>query len=109
MDHEFIWLPRDETVPERERYRVQSKKLMLTAVSNPRVFHLIDVLAPSDFYLFAYAKRSLAGLSFENADELLEAVQGVLECIEKDTFRAVFLEWMDRLRKGIATIGEHTD
>jgi hypothetical protein len=25
-DHESIWLPRDEMVPERERYTVQSKK-----------------------------------------------------------------------------------
>jgi histone-lysine N-methyltransferase SETMAR len=40
-------------------------------------------LAPSDFYLFGYAKRCLAGLSFEDADQVLAAVEGVLEGIEK--------------------------
>jgi hypothetical protein len=37
---------------------------------------------PSDFYLFGYVKRCLAGLSFK-ADQLLAAVEGVLEGIEK--------------------------
>jgi hypothetical protein len=49
-------------------------------------------LAPSHLYLFGYAKRCLAGLSFENADPLLAAVEGVLEGIEKVTLQAVFLE-----------------
>jgi hypothetical protein len=40
-------------------------------------------LAPSDFYLFGYVKRCLAGLSFEDADQLLAAVEGVLEGIAK--------------------------
>jgi hypothetical protein len=40
-------------------------------------------LAPSDFYLFGYVKRCLAGLSFEDTDQLLAAVEGILEGIEK--------------------------
>jgi hypothetical protein len=60
-------------------------------------------LAPSDFYLFGDVKRRLAGLPFEDADQLLAAVEGVLEGIEKVTWQAVFLERMDRLRKCIAT------
>jgi hypothetical protein len=40
-------------------------------------------LAPLDFYLLRYVKRCLAGLSFEDADQLLAAVEGVLEGIEK--------------------------
>jgi hypothetical protein len=40
-------------------------------------------LAPSDFYLFGYVKRCLTGLSFEDADQLLATVRGVLEGIEK--------------------------
>jgi hypothetical protein len=40
-------------------------------------------LAPSDFYLFGHIKRCLARLSFEDADPLLEGVEGVLEGIEK--------------------------
>jgi hypothetical protein len=66
-------------------------------------------LVPPDFYLFGYVKRCLAGLSFEDADQLLAAVEGVLEGIEKVTLQAVLLEWMDRLRKCIATNGEYTE
>jgi hypothetical protein len=51
--------------------------------------------APSDFHLFGYVKRCLAGLSFEDADQLLAAVEDVLEGIETVTLQAVFLEWMD--------------
>jgi hypothetical protein len=40
-------------------------------------------LTPSDFYLFGHVKRCLAGLSFEDADQLLAAVEGVLADIEK--------------------------
>jgi histone-lysine N-methyltransferase SETMAR len=53
-------------------------------------------LAPSDFYLFGYVKRCLAGLSFEDAHQLLAAIEGVLHGIEKVTLQAVFLEWMGR-------------
>jgi hypothetical protein len=63
-------------------------------------------LAPSDFYFVGYVKRCLAGLSFEDAGQLLAAVEGVLEGIEKVTLQAVFLESMDRLRTCIATNGE---
>jgi hypothetical protein len=62
-----------------------------------------------DFYLFGYLKRSLAGLSFEEADQLLAAVYGVREGIEKVTLQAVFLECMNRLRKCIAANGEYTE
>jgi hypothetical protein len=40
-------------------------------------------LAPSDFYIFGYLKKCSAGLSFEDADQLRVAVEGVLEGIEK--------------------------
>jgi hypothetical protein len=58
-------------------------------------------LAPSDFYLFGYVKRCLAGLSFEDADQVLAAGEGVPEGIEKVTLQAVFLEWTDRSKKCI--------
>jgi hypothetical protein len=63
-------------------------------------------LAPSDYYLFGYVKRCLSGLSFEDTDQPLAAVEGVLERIEQVTLQAVFLEWMNRLRKWITTNGE---
>jgi hypothetical protein len=40
-------------------------------------------LAPLDFYLFGYVKGYLAVLSFEGADQLIAAVEDVLEGIEK--------------------------
>jgi hypothetical protein len=66
-------------------------------------------LARSDFYLFGYVKSCLAGLSPEDADQLLAAVEGVLEGIGKMTLQAVFLEWMDRLGNCVVTNGEYTE
>jgi histone-lysine N-methyltransferase SETMAR len=66
-------------------------------------------LAPSDFDLFGNVKRCLAGLSFEDVDQLLATVEDFLEGIEKVTLQAVFLEWMDRLRKSMTTNGEYTE
>jgi hypothetical protein len=66
-------------------------------------------LGPSDFYLFGYVKRCLAALSFEDADQFLAVIEGVLEGIEKVSLQAVFLECMDRLRKCIAANGEYTE
>jgi hypothetical protein len=66
-------------------------------------------LATSDFYLFRYVKRRLAGLSLEDADHPLAAVEGVLEGIEKVALQAVFLEWMNRLMKCIATNGHYIE
>jgi histone-lysine N-methyltransferase SETMAR len=66
-------------------------------------------LAPSDFYLFGYVKKCLTGLSFQDTDQLLAAIEGVLEGIEKVTLQAVFLEWIERSGKCIATNGEYTE
>jgi hypothetical protein len=66
-------------------------------------------LAPTDFYPFRYVKRCLAGFSFDNADQFLAAVESILEGIEKVTLQVVFLQWMDQLRKCIATNGEYTE
>jgi histone-lysine N-methyltransferase SETMAR len=66
-------------------------------------------LAPSDFYLFGDVRRCFAGLSFEDADQLLAAVEGARDGIEKKTLQVVLLEWMDRFRKCIATNGEYTE
>jgi hypothetical protein len=54
-------------------------------------------LAPSDFYLFGYVKRCLAGLSFEDADQLLAAAEGFLEGMEKVTLQTAFSSgWTDQ-------------
>jgi hypothetical protein len=40
-------------------------------------------LAPSDFYLFRCVKRCLAGLSFEDADQLFAAVKAFSRVLKK--------------------------
>jgi histone-lysine N-methyltransferase SETMAR len=64
-------------------------------------------IAPSDFCLFAYMKYCLRGQSFEAADELFSATEAVFGAIEKSTLDAVFVEWMERLRRWIAANGEY--
>jgi hypothetical protein len=76
--------------------------------SAPHPPHSPD-LTPSDFDLFEYVKRCLADFSFEDADQLLAAEEGVLEGIEKVTLQAVLFEWMDGLRKCIVINGEYTE
>jgi hypothetical protein len=49
-------------------------------------------LVPSDFHRFGYVKRCLACLSFEDADQFLTALEGVLEGIGNMTLQVVFLE-----------------
>jgi hypothetical protein len=66
-------------------------------------------LAPSDFDLFGYVERCRTGLSFEDADQLLTAVEGVRKGIEEVTLQTVFLEWMDRLWKCIVTNGKYIE
>jgi hypothetical protein len=40
-------------------------------------------IAPSDFYLFGYVQRCLAGRSVVDGEELFEAIRGVLHPIEQ--------------------------
>jgi hypothetical protein len=55
----------------------------------PHPPYLLD-LAPSDFYPFGYVKRCLANLSFEDADQHLASVEGILEGIENDVASGIF-------------------
>jgi hypothetical protein len=66
-------------------------------------------LALSDLYLFGHVKRCLAGNAFEDADELFGAIQRILEGIEKVILQAVFLDWIGRLEKYIATDGDYVE
>jgi hypothetical protein len=43
-DHDLMWLPPGDAVPDRERYTIQSPKLMLTIVWNPGGFHIVNFL-----------------------------------------------------------------
>jgi hypothetical protein len=65
-------------------------------------------IALSDFYLFGYVKGCVVSPSFVDADELCEAVRGILNSTQKVTLQAVFLELMDRLRTCIQVNSEST-
>jgi histone-lysine N-methyltransferase SETMAR len=43
-DHDLMWLPPGDAVPDRERYTLQSPKLMLTIVWSPGGFHIVNFL-----------------------------------------------------------------
>jgi transposase len=62
-------------------------------------------LAPRHFYLFGYIKVRLAGTSFEEPDQLLQAIDAIVQSIEKATFGSVFQDWMDRLAQYSVTVG----
>jgi transposase len=63
-------------------------------------------LAPCDFYLCAYIKSRLAGASFEEPDQLLQAIDAIFQSIKKTTLERVFQEWVDRLAQcGVAVGG----
>jgi transposase len=64
-------------------------------------------LAPSDFFLFVYVKRKLMGYHAESPSELLIRIRAILSEIPGERLNAVFLEWMERLRKCIDTNGEY--
>jgi hypothetical protein len=70
---------------------------------------LLRDLTPSDFYLFDHAKACLAGRSCPDVREYLDALGVILREIEKGTLQAVFRDWMERLRKCIATNGDHAE
>jgi histone-lysine N-methyltransferase SETMAR len=54
-------------------------------------------LAPSDFFLFGYAKKRLKGMLFPSYEELLDAIGEVATGIESETLAAVFEHLMERL------------
>jgi hypothetical protein len=64
-------------------------------------------LAPSDFFLFGCVKRKLMGYRAESESELLVGIHVILAAIPGEILNAVFLEWMDRLQKGIDTTGDY--
>jgi hypothetical protein len=55
-------------------------------------------LAPSGFFLYGYVKGKLMGYRAETPSELLVCIQVILAEIPRETLKAVFLEWMERLQ-----------
>jgi transposase len=62
-------------------------------------------LAHCDFFLFGYIKEKLRGQSFDTSDELLTAITGICESIQKVTLEKVFCEWQARLARCVRDNG----
>jgi hypothetical protein len=65
------------------------------------------VLTPSDFFLFGNVKGKLMGYRAETPSELLVRIRVILEEIPRETVKAVFLEWMERLQKYVQVDGKY--
>jgi hypothetical protein len=55
-------------------------------------------LAPPDFWLFGCIKTALSGAKFDEPDQLLNAITELLNTISVEELRAVFDEWVERVR-----------
>jgi hypothetical protein len=63
-------------------------------------------LAPSDFFLFGYVKGKLMEYRAETPSEFLVRIRVILAEIPRETSKAVFVEWMERLQKCAQVDGE---
>jgi hypothetical protein len=58
-DHESIWLPPGERVPEMPRVTIQCKTLMVTIVCNPSGFHLLRILPSRCKFNSSYYRKEI--------------------------------------------------
>jgi hypothetical protein len=70
----------------------------------PHHLYLPD-LAPWDFCFFRYIKGRIAGASFEEPGQLLQATDAIFQSIEKATLERVFQEWMNILAQCCIAVG----
>jgi hypothetical protein len=65
-----------------------------------RVTHLAcsPDLAPLDFWLFGYVKTSLVGQTFDEPEQLLEAITKFLNEIQPPEIIAIFSHWVGRMQ-----------
>jgi DNA-binding transcriptional regulator YbjK len=54
---------------------------------------------------FVSINDRLAGASFEEPDQLLQAIDAIFQSIEKGTLERVFQEWMNRLAQYCVAVG----
>jgi histone-lysine N-methyltransferase SETMAR len=66
-------------------------------------------LAPSDFLLFGYVKRTVQGSECQTVEKLLAAVVGILNAIPTETLMSTFHEWIRRSQTCIDTDGESVE
>lgn len=84
----------------------QSKMAQLQFIQLPQPPYSPDV-SPNDFFLYGMLKEQLKGRSHETYDDLMKSLHQILAKIPKNTWRAVYEEWISRLDQVIASGGEY--
>ncbi|KAA6389125.1 MAG: putative mariner mos1 transposase [Streblomastix strix] len=85
-----------------------------TAVQNAEYEKLVHPpyspdLAPCDFFLFRNLKQYLEGNRHLTKEQLLQQIRQILDAIPQRTWRAVFCNWLERLRSCIELHGEYVE
>jgi transposase len=63
-------------------------------------------LAPCEFHLCWYIKDRLAGASFKEPNQLLQAIDAMFQSIERVTLECMFQEWIDKLAQCCVAVGD---
>jgi histone-lysine N-methyltransferase SETMAR len=66
----------------------------------------IPDLAPSDFWLFGHVETSLVGQTFDEPEQLLEAITEFLKEIQPLEVVAIFNHWVERVRWVLENSGD---
>jgi hypothetical protein len=82
---------------------LQRSQLNGTGISSP----YSPDLGPVDFFLFGCVKGKLVGYCAETPSEFLVLIRVILEEIPRETLKAVFVEWMERLQNCLQVDGEY--
>jgi hypothetical protein len=64
-------------------------------------------LAPSDFWPFGHVKTSLVGQTFDEPEQLPEAITELLNQIQPPEVVAVFSHWVERMRWVLENNGDY--
>jgi hypothetical protein len=64
-------------------------------------------IAPSNFWLFGHMKKSLDDRTFDEAEQLLEAITEFLDEIHPSELEVVFSHWVERVRWVLESNGDY--
>jgi hypothetical protein len=64
-------------------------------------------ITPPDFWLFGHVKNSLAGRTFDKAEQLLEAITEFLDEIQPSKLEVVLSHWIERFRWVLENNGDY--
>lgn len=84
----------------------KSKIAQLKFIQMPQPPFSPDV-SPNNFFLYGMLKGLFKGRSHETFDDLLNSIDEILSEIPKETWEAVYDEWIYRLNQVITSGGEY--